>query len=72
MRQVCALCGRVGVRGFVILSGNGDGTRDSWCCASSRACESRRRREELGRVSVAERREPREDDYALDVIEDDG
>jgi hypothetical protein len=40
-KVVCVFCGRVGSRGFVILSGNGDGTRDSWRCANSGACAKR-------------------------------
>lgn len=38
---ICVLCGRIGTRSFVILSGNGDGTRDSWRCATSKACDWR-------------------------------
>jgi hypothetical protein len=48
---VCVYCGRTGTRSFVISSGNGDGTRDTYCCANIKACE-RRRAEAPGLVIV--------------------
>lgn len=38
---VCWFCGRVGTRGFVILSGNGDGTHDTYVCENGKACDRR-------------------------------
>lgn len=40
-RVVCVLCGRRGSRAYVILSGTGDGTRDSYICENRAACEKR-------------------------------
>ncbi len=40
-KLVCVHCGRIGTRGFMILSGTGDGSRDSYVCTNTTACERR-------------------------------
>lgn len=38
---ICVYCGRRGTRGFVHVSGNGDGSNDQYGCASRTACQRR-------------------------------
>jgi hypothetical protein len=59
-KTVCVRCGRLGTRGFTQLSGNGDGSRDSYVCSSDRACAHRQGEPEP------------EGGYAVDVIGEQG